>query len=325
MTSSRKDIPRKEQITIVDIHGTAIKVTCDVYALPDGPVVTMVWSPTSPYLAYVPRSRTAVAQVIDARKKGVAYEYRHAHTIKVLAWSPNGKRIALGMEDGIIALWRLEQRFSVCDLLYYVPGGDVHSLCWSPDGYEIIAGDDIGLHVYDARVRWSRTREGHHLYDTPLPPVQAVGWLHEGIQVAWANGHTLEVRGPLGLCQTKPTVSEITALAWMPDGRLLVAFTDGTIRIHDVTYRGHALADHMSAIAWSPDGHYVISCSNRQTLHLWDTTTGTTQISWQTNSPVVALAWSQIGGYVAWGTEAGDIHVMRFPGRVYEMINREIS
>ena len=73
--------------------------------------------------------------------------------------------------------------------------------------------------------------------------------------------------------------SEVTAVAWSPDGHhILTASMDRTARVWDAVTGDNTLTlthtTSVSAVAWSPDGHHILTASVDGTARIWDATTG---------------------------------------------------
>ncbi len=80
--------------------------------------------------------------------------------------------------------------------------------------------------------------------------------------------------------KTIPTISNISSLAFSPDGKTVIAGSiDKTARLWDIKtgqqlhiLRGHT--DCIISVAYSPDGKTIITGSHDNTARLWDVTTG---------------------------------------------------
>jgi WD40 repeat protein len=194
----------------------------------------------------------------------------------VLAWSPDGKRLAgASRVAGTIQVWDM----ATGKVLATLPGhsGVVRALAWSGDGTRLAsAGEDARVKVWD-------TAGAKELLSFDYVFRQA------------PNARPGELRG-MGL------------LAWSPDGkRLVMAGAEERVRVWDtsggdtMTLYGHS--DVVDSVAWSPDGKRLASASRDGTVRLWDAGTG--QEVFRLRPPgrspdqSGALAWSPDGWKLA--------------------------
>jgi WD40 repeat protein len=193
------------------------------------------------------------------------------------AWSPAGRRLAVGGRDrggAIVAVstWRGGDR---TDRRFSPGGGCVLALAWHPRG-KILAtgGDRRGICLWNVGARAPFGQLSHEL-----------------------AGHTAFVR----------------ALAYSPDAALLASGSnDGTARVWDgaaghpvATLEGHA--GGVLAVAWSPDGKLLATASDDWSVRVWDVADGDcVGEHFHHGAWVRALAWSP-NGSLASGDEAGSI------------------
>jgi WD40 repeat protein len=61
----------------------------------------------------------------------------HSKTVTAVAFSPDGRRIISGSEDGTARIWHVATGTEILSLKGYE--GGVHDVCWSPDGRRLAA------------------------------------------------------------------------------------------------------------------------------------------------------------------------------------------
>lgn len=197
---------------------------------------------------------------------------RHSSSDAVsLAWSPDGKRIAVGSGQSLYI-----RDATAGKLLAPEP---VWSLAWHPDGSRVVTGSWQGA----ARV-WEIASGKLLTTLDSSDATRAVAWSPTGTRIATA-GAPQEVHlwdactgtraGGLGTSHWKG----ILALAWSPGGDRLATAGDVTTQILDVA-TGRALrvlehGAHVCAVTWSPDGKHLLTTTDENCLaSLWDAGTG---------------------------------------------------
>ena len=151
----------------------------------------------------------------------------HFDDVTAVAWSPDGKRIATGADDGV-RVWDVVTGEGLFSLEH---GSKVRSVAWSPDGRRIAAASDGGVRVLDAVTGEELLNLEHS------SQVDSVAWSPDGSRIA---------TGPDGVWVWDAVTgkellslehgSQVDSVVWSPDGRyILTKSWRSEIRIWDVT------------------------------------------------------------------------------------------
>ncbi|MGW7640911.1 caspase, EACC1-associated type [Streptomyces decoyicus] len=255
-----------------------------------------------------------------------------------VAFGPGGSLLALGIDDGTIALWDVASRQRKATLTDFT--GPAHlgvtSVAFSPDG-AVLAGADSKMRGKDA-VRdgtislWDvATRKRlATLTDPDTVSVSAVAFSPRGAILASANGigtisvWSVAARARIGtltsvVAKAPTTTKEVNSIAFSPDGTVLAASTvAGLVELWDVaTYEKIAtlagFASGVGSVAFSPDGKVLAGATAAYAVHLWDiadhkeiaTLTYTDERPEGAAAVVNSVAFSPDGTVLAGGTGAG--------------------
>jgi WD40 repeat protein len=231
--------------------------------------------------------------------------YGHADWVIAAIFSPSGKEIATGSEDGTVRIWNVATGKEVRQM----PAQDhesVLSMSYSPDGKTIAAGYLIN-HVRE----WdAATGRMVMTFDTAPMVAQkggvqllaAVTYSPNGKELLTATDRIAQVWDAHTGKELQRFVGHqypIRCIAFSPDGtRVATGANDHFARLwnratgqqlfqFDTTERANT--NEVVSIAFSPDGHRVLTGTNHATTVAWDTTTGQKVMDFPKKKPVKQL------------------------------------
>ncbi len=203
--------------------------------------------------------------------------------VSSLAFSPDGKILAMGSFDGAAKLWDIDSGRLAATLA--VDKDWVCSVAFSADGKTLATGGgDYTARLWDVATRRERaTFRGHE------GSVLSVAFSPDGKTLATGSRDQTAKLWDVATEQVLKTLSghkdAVVAVAFSPDGETLVTGgggistrKDNTAILWDVTtgrrradFEGHK--GSVLSIAFSPDGETLATGSNDQTTRLWNVAT----------------------------------------------------
>lgn len=196
-----------------------------------------------------------------------------------LAFSPDGKLLASGHDEGKICLWTLPG----LSLAGEIDGHDgaISALTFSADGLQLTsAADDHRIRVWDVRSR-NRIREWRGHSDR----VPGLAWHPTEkflISVGWdTTARVWEANTDDPAMLLNAHSDQVNVVAFSPDGRLLAcADSDFTIHVWDdprharqkFVLDGHT--DEIRALAFNANGTRLASAGADRVVHIWDMNVG---------------------------------------------------
>jgi WD40 repeat protein len=221
---------------------------------------------------------------------------RETETSRCVAFAPDGRTLAVGMDDGSVRLWDLPGGHERA----VIPAHDsvVRSIAFSADGQRLVSSGQ------DAKVVLSDAVNGVCIRRLEQEPRSS----NQVLFIAFSpNGHTLAV-GEVGVVPADVTLRDshsgaiimrltghkagVHALAFSPDGRILAtAGIDSCIKLWDVI-TGNELTTFPSgdtlvkAIAFSPDGAWLAFGAGEAMVRVWEVGHQRSYLLGQSHSPV---------------------------------------
>ena len=188
----------------------------------------------------------------------------------VAGWSPNGEHVVTGNADRAVQVWNAHNG----ELVFTVSDhtAPIRSATWSPDGSKLLtAGEDGTARIFDGKT-------GQHLktFDLHRRPLHSATWSPDGKEILTSGpGHQLQIWsvGNGQLLRSLPATGAAHS-AWSPGGES-IAVVGEDVRILDAKTGSltHTFKGHTRLVwclAWNPDGRRLLTGSWDGTARVWD-------------------------------------------------------
>ena len=248
------------------------------------------------------------AGLLEKGESAVALRVGPLPPLTALAYSPDGKRLAIGAFRAV-AIWDTVTGQPITNITR-LPG-TVLALEFKPDGSLLAVGGGVpgasgDVRIFDTKT-WTQT--GATLAGA-VDTIAAVAWSPDGSRIAagsqdksarvwdWPSGKELRV--------FKEHSDGVTRVCFAPDGKsLYTASLDHNARRFDVEkgglirlFTGHN--EGITAMAVSADGKKLVTSGSEPNLRWWNTETGeTTNNVGSHSAPVIDIKFSKDGTIAA--------------------------
>ncbi|KAF4616714.1 hypothetical protein D9613_008834 [Agrocybe pediades] len=196
-----------------------------------------------------------------------------------VAFSPDGKWLASGLDNGRVLLWDTKSTSQTGKALGH-HSKPVTSVVFSPDGKYLVSGS------YDSTIRFWDIENMKQVGDPwtgHTDYINSVAFSHDVEKVTVVSGsddNTLRLWDPQTgkeIAPLKGHTNHVLSVAFSPDSQNIVSGSyDKTVRIWDACtheqvgdpLEGHT--DWVRSVAYSPDGKQIASGSWDHTICIWD-------------------------------------------------------
>lgn len=253
----------------------------------------------------------------------------HADDVNALAFSPDGKFLATGGDDGTVRIWNWAAGKEPHVLRHQI---NVTALAFLPDGrlatgtYSAPADAESWPSSTGKSASWIRIwdiKTEEVLAEAPLPTAGTSLCVDRAGRILAVGLHSGSPRllglPSLKLLKTIEGEPPFTTVELSPDGRtLLTAGHDnepkGAIGVHDIASgRTRRFPGPASLVRLTPDGRRAISADLGKSATLWDLATGRKLAVYPHRNSVTAVAVSPDGRYFATTTVVNALRVWALP------------
>jgi WD40 repeat protein len=274
-----------------------------------GAIYAAQWSRYDLRLASVSEDKTV--QVWNAFDDKNTFIYKnHTDRVNATGWDRFDKNIASASSDQTVHIWNA--RNGTTSFIYKQHTGAVLTACWSPVAGRVASGGT------DKTVRVWTAADGSntYVYLGHSDIVTDLAWSPDGLRIAsCSKDRTVHIWNSTNGSNTfiyRGHSASVRTVAWSPNGNYIAtAGDDQTVHVWNPTtghpiyvYRRHSAP--ITSVTWSADSQLIASGSEDHTVHVWNAMTGNSLYIYGQTGPVLCVAWSHNGKYMASGGDSTD-------------------
>ena len=253
----------------------------------------------------------------------------HTDNVWTVAWSPDGKYVASGGNDGSVHVWDAMTGNRV-----YIYAGHLHAnpnqaattitaIAWSSDSKRIASCGSYQLNTGTGQflptVQVWEALTGRPIvasYDGHMPKnlthsnrVDDISWSPDGKRIVSAGA--FDNTAKIWEAQTGTTLlsydhaTPVDRSQWSPDGKYIATHSGAGVIVWDTGGNQITTYYNQTTFAWSPDGKRLVTSGDDNNLRFFDMTTKTAISTDQLASSYSTLTWSPNGDQLAGTTQIG--------------------
>ncbi len=241
---------------------------------------------------------------INAQQKIVVKNVGHQSVVKSLAFSPDGKYLAVGGDDNTIKVWDLQNGKPLTALKH---NGAINSVAFSYDGKYLASGsNDSTIKIWNAQ-NWIEIRT----LPKEKSAIKTISFNPDGKILASGGYQSIKlwnVKTWKEIHCIAAHTSYISSISFSSDGKYLVSGSeDCKVKLWDVKTKEEvrnmdANSQWVNCVSFSPDCKYVAFASSDKTIGLWNFESKKKSITiLKQNGIVKSIAFSPNSKYLACG------------------------
>ncbi len=230
--------------------------------------------------------------------------------VNAVDWSPDGARLAIGGDEGVVEILTLEGRRLWLRGEYRRPVYDVR---WSPDGRRLAsAAHDGTINIWDVQ------EDSVPIAGQTTTASLTISWSADGHRLARGCDEVSVLDSETGeIVENWAIPGQVAwSVGWSPDGsHLAVGFRSGQIRLRDERthreldpFEGHTAL--VRRLAWTRDSQRLASGSGDNTARVWNVVERRCALVLEGHEDdVTSVSWSPDGNFLASGSDDQTVRI----------------